>query len=75
MIPLVLAAQQREVELGHVDGLHVVPGLAELANAAQGAYFGACGHEQLHVGVGADHGTDVTAIDYGAARARRLYSP
>ena len=42
----------------------------QLESAAAGAHLGRRGDENLHVGVGADHGADVAAVEHGAGRRR-----
>jgi len=45
--------------------------LRKLQEAAAGALFWGGGDEQLHVGIGADHGADVAPVDDGTPGRRR----
>ena len=54
-------------DIGQHLGLgHAMASLAELAIAPQRPRLGARGHEQFHVGVGADDRADVAPVDDGA---------
>ena len=54
-------------DVGLVDAL-APP--AQFQGAAAGAHLGRGGDEDLHLGVGADHGADVAAVEHGAGRRR-----